>query len=258
MRAFAIALALSTAEAVKLVAKQNLDARGFAGKIFDEMDANKNGVLAPQELADSMAAGGFTDDVIGKAEHAYKTEAGGDVTRAEFQDAIEFLYNHALEQGLSDGEIESEIKNFDPSKVTVGDLDAAADYGEKNFAQQNDRAGAEAAIAAEVGAAFDLTDVDPADGKVTGNELAASLDAAGFTPDVTKAIVDEFNTHPEVGGEVGKADLIGWVTDLYHTAADAGISDDEMLKELEAFDPSKVTVGDLGAAADVAKETGNM
>ena len=257
MRAFSFALALASAEAVKLFAKQNLDAAGAAGAVFDGMDADKDGSLSTQELVTAMAQGGFTDDVIGKAEHEFKQGAGGSVTRAEFQEAIVFLYEHAQEQGVSDAEIEQELKAFDPTKVTVGHLDAAGDYAAKNFAQQNDRAAAEAAIATEVGAAFDLTDVNPADGKVTGAELAVSLEAAGFTADVVKALVDEFNSHPEVGGSATKADVVGYVTDLYHTAADHGISDKEMLKEFEAFDPSKVTKADLGDAKDAATATGN-
>ena len=161
MRAFSLALAFASAEAVKLLAQQNLDARGEAGRIFDEMDADKNGKLSSQELADSMAAGGFTDKVIGAAEHKYKKATGGNVSRSDFQDAVDFIYRHALQQGLTDKQIENEIKNFDPSKITRADLKAAATYAKNNFAQQNDRAAAEAAIATEVGAIFDATDVAP-------------------------------------------------------------------------------------------------
>ena len=258
MRAFSFALAFATAEAVKLLAKQSLDARGEAGRLFDEMDGNGNGSLSTQELRSSMRAGGFTDDVIDGTAGAFKTEAGGKVSREEFQDAVEFLYTHALEQGLTDAEIESEIEAFVPSEVTTDDLDAAATYAKNNFAQQNDRAAAEAAIATEVGAVFDATDVAPKDGTVTGSELSAALTAAKFTPDVVKAIVDEFKTHPQVGGKATKADVVGYVTDLYHTAADHGISDDDLLTELDNFDPSQVTVADLKAARKVAAATGNI
>jgi Ca2+-binding EF-hand superfamily protein len=226
MRAFSFALAIASAEADKLLAKQNLDAAGAAGGVFDGMDGDKDGSLTTQELVKGMAEGGFNDAVIGKVEHGFKKHAGGKVTRQDFQDAVVFLYEHAQEQGVSDAEIMKEIKNFDASKVTTGHVDAAADYAAENFAQKNDRAGAEALLATEVGAAFDMTDANPKDGKVTGPELAKSLKAAGFTADVVKALVDEFNSHPEVGGSATKADVVGYVTDLYHTAADHGISDE--------------------------------
>ena len=102
---------------------------------------------------------------------------------------------------------------------------------------------------------FDEADTDGS-GVVDANELEAALTAAGFTPDVVKALKGEFTRHPDVKGTVTKAEFIGFGKDMYDHARAQGLSDAEMQKEWENFDPSKVTVADLKAARQHLREHG--
>jgi Ca2+-binding EF-hand superfamily protein len=132
----------------------------------------------------------------------------------------------------------------------MDDVNAAGAHAKKHglmLAMQNDPEAAHAFIAEEMGKMFDDANTD-GNGHVEANELEAALTQAGFTPDVVAALKGEFTSHPDVQGKVTKDDFIGFGQDMYDHAATMGLSDEEMKKEFENFDPSKVTVGDLADA----------
>lgn len=256
MKAFAVALTFATALGIKL--QQNLPVAQKAGEIFDDIDTNGDTNMTTAELEGALKTAGFNAKVTGAItkEFAEHPETQGSVTRADFVSYMTDLYEHALSMGVTDKEIMAAVDNFDPSKVTMGDLKAANAHLEQHglkLAAENDRESAHAFIAEEMGKMFDDANTDGND-HVDTAELEAALKHAGFTDDVVAALTGEFESHPEVQGKVTKDDFIGFGQDLYDHAASQGISDEEMIEEFENFDPSAVTVGDLKAARDHLRE----
>ena len=134
--------------------------RTEAEKQFDACDTSGDGTVDDTELLACLIAGGFQSDVAGHIATGFREHEAtqGTITKGEFAEGLIAIYDGATAGGATAQDVVGALHDFDPSSVTIQDVnDAIATGAELADASSDAAAGTTAATDAATGTTASTT-----------------------------------------------------------------------------------------------------